>query len=57
MDDTQDLIFRLRRRAEIRRQIPVRRSVQEGKRDRLAHLLEEAADALEKTLPQQAANR
>lgn len=43
-----DLIFRLRKRAEIRRQIKDRKSVQEGKPDRIADLLEEAADALEK---------
>lgn len=42
-----DLIERLRKRAEIRRQIPTRKSVQEGKPDRIADLLEEAADALE----------
>lgn len=43
-----DLIERLRKRAEIRRQIQSRKSVQEGKPDRLADLLEEAANALEK---------
>jgi len=42
-----DLIDRLRKRAEIRRQIPSRKSVQEGEPDRIADLLEEAADALE----------
>lgn len=42
-----DLIFRLRKRAEIRRQIPTRKSVQEGSPDRIADLLEEAAVALE----------
>lgn len=42
-----DLIERLRKRAEIRRQISTRKSVQEGKPDRIADLLEEAADALE----------
>lgn len=31
MTDTEDLIYRLRKRAEIRRQIPTRKSVQEGK--------------------------
>lgn len=41
-----DLIERLRKRAEIRRQISTRKSVQEGKPDRIADLLEEAADAL-----------
>lgn len=43
---TQDLIFRLKERARIRRQISSRKSVQEGKPDRLADLLEEAAEAL-----------
>ncbi len=42
----QDLIERLEKRAEIRRQIPTRKSVQEGKPDRIADLLEEAANAL-----------
>jgi hypothetical protein len=42
-----DLIFRLRKRAEIRRQIPNRKSVQQGEPDRIADLLEEAANALE----------
>lgn len=43
----EDLIFRLRKRAEIRRNIQTRKSVQEGKPDRIADLLEEAAKALE----------
>lgn len=43
-----DLGHRLRKRAEIRRQIPSRKSVQEGKPDRLADLLEEAAAELER---------
>ena len=47
MPDHTDLIFRLRKRAEIRRQIATRKSVQEGKPDRLADLLDEAATALE----------
>lgn len=42
-----DLIFRLRKRAEIRRQIPGRKSVEEGQPDRIADLLEEAADRIE----------
>jgi hypothetical protein len=42
-----DLIYRLRKRAEIRRQITTRKSVQEGAPDRIADLLEEAAAALE----------
>ena len=41
-----DLIERLIKRAEIRRQIPNRKSVQEGKPDRIADLLEEAADTI-----------
>ncbi len=44
----ESLIQRLRKRAEIRRQIPTRKSVQEGQPDRLAMLLDEAADELEK---------
>ena len=44
----QDLVYRLRKRAEIRRQIPSRKSVQENKPDRMADLLEEAADELER---------
>jgi hypothetical protein len=42
MDET-DLVYRLRKRAEIRRQISGRKSVQEGKPDRISDLLEEAA--------------
>ena len=45
--EMEDLIFRLRERARIRRQIPGRKSVQEGKSDRIADLLEEAANAIE----------
>lgn len=44
----EDLVYRLRKRAEIRRQIPSRKSVQEGKADRLADLLEEAAAEIER---------
>lgn len=43
----QSLIFRLRKRAEIRRQIQGRKSVEEGKPDRIADLLEEAASRIE----------
>ncbi len=43
----QSLVFRLRKRAEIRRQINSRTSVQEGKPDRLADLLDEAAAQIE----------
>jgi hypothetical protein len=42
----QSLIFRLRKRAEIRRSIPSRKSVQDGEPDRIADLLEEAAERL-----------
>ena len=44
----QSLVYRLRKRAEIRRQIAGRKSVQEGRPDRLADLLDEAADELER---------
>jgi hypothetical protein len=44
----QSLVFRLRKRAEIRRQISSRKSVEEGKPDRIADLLEEAADEIER---------
>lgn len=43
----QSLVFRLLKRAEIRRQISSRKSVQEGKADRIADLLEEAAIEIE----------
>lgn len=46
MED-EDIVFRLRERARIRRQISSRKSVQENKPDRLADLLEEAADDIE----------
>ena len=46
--DEQDLVYRLRKRAEIRRQISSRKSVQEGKNDRIADLLEEAAIEIER---------
>jgi hypothetical protein len=42
-----DLVERLRKRAAIRRQIPTRKSVVEGKPDRIADLLEEAANRIE----------
>lgn len=41
-----DLVYRLLKRAEIRRQIQTRKSVQEGQPDRIADLLEEAAKAI-----------
>ena len=45
--EQQSLNFRLRKRAEIRRQISTRKSVQEGKPDRLADLLDEAAERID----------
>lgn len=45
--EEQSLIFRLRKRAEIRRNIRSRTSVVEGKPDRIAALLDEAADEIE----------
>ena len=45
--NVQDLVYRLRKRAEIRRQIPGRKSVQEGKPDRIADILEEAANEID----------
>lgn len=44
--EEQSLVFRLRKRAEIRRGITDRKSVQEGRPDRIADLLEEAADEI-----------
>jgi hypothetical protein len=44
----QSLVFRLRKRAEIRRQIQDRKSVLEGKPDRIADLLDEAATEIER---------
>ncbi len=46
--DETDLVYRLRKRAEIRRQIPSRKSVAEGKPDRMADLLDEAAAEIER---------
>ena len=43
----EPLVYRLRKRAEIRRSIPTRKSVQEGKPDRIADLLDEAANEIE----------
>ena len=45
--DQEDLVFRLRKRAEIRRQISSRKSVQEGQPDRISDILEEAATEIE----------
>lgn len=44
---TYNLVQRLRMRATIRKAIVTRKSVQEGKPDRLAELLEEAAERIE----------
>jgi hypothetical protein len=44
----QSLVYRLRKRAEIRRNIKDRKSVQEGAPDRIADLLEEAANEIER---------
>ena len=44
----QSLIFRLRKRAEIRRNNQERKSVQENRPDRISDLLEEAADEIER---------
>lgn len=44
---SNDLVERLRKRAEIRRGIINRKSVQEGRPDRLADLLDEAASDIE----------
>ena len=44
----QSLVYRLRKRAEIRRQIPGRKSFEEGTPDRIADLLDEAASEIER---------
>ena len=44
----QSLVYRLRKRAEIRRNNQDRKSVQEGRTDRIADLLEEAANEIER---------
>ncbi len=45
--EEQSLVYRLKKRAEIRRQISTRKSVQEGKPDRMADLLDEAANRID----------
>jgi hypothetical protein len=45
-----DLVYRLRKRAKIRRQIPTRKSVQENQPDRIADLLDEAANTIEQLM-------
>ena len=47
-DPKNDLVYRLRERARIRRQIPSRKSVQENKPDRISDLLEEAANEIQR---------
>ena len=44
----QSLVYRLRKRAEIRRNISERKSVQENQPDRIADLLEEAANEIDR---------
>ena len=46
--EEQTLVEKLRTRASIRRNIKDRKSVQEGKPDRIADLLEEAAKEIER---------
>lgn len=43
-----DIVYRLRKRAEIRRSIKTRKSVQEGREDRIADLLDEAAAEIQR---------
>jgi hypothetical protein len=45
---SQSLLYRLRKRAEIRRQIPGRLAVVENKPDKIADLLDEAANEIER---------
>ena len=47
MEET-DLVYRLLKRAEIRRSILERKSVQEGKPDRISDILEEAAAEIQR---------
>ena len=47
MVNQEDLVFRLRKRAEIRRQISSRKSVQQGQPDRISDILEEAANEID----------
>lgn len=46
--DENDIVYRLKKRAFIRRNISSRKSVQEGQPDRMADLLDEAAAEIEK---------
>ena len=45
--EQEDITIRLLKRAEIRRQIKTRKSVQEGSPDRISDLLEEGASVIE----------
>lgn len=45
--NNNDIVYRLKKRAEIRRAIPTRKSVQAKEPDRIADLLEEAAMEIE----------
>ena len=47
-DNENDIVYRLNLRAEIRRQIPGRKSVEQGLPDRIADILEEAALEIER---------
>ena len=44
---SDDIIYRLRKRAEIRKSITSRKSVQNNEPDRISDLLEEAANEIE----------
>lgn len=48
MDNSEDIVKRLLKRAEIRRSITTRKSVLLGETDRLSDLLEEAALEIER---------
>lgn len=49
----QPIIYRLRKRAQIRRQIPGRLAVVENKPDKIANLLDEAANTIESLIKEQ----
>lgn len=53
----QPLVYRLRERARIRRQIPNRRSALENKPDRISDLLDEAASEIERLRHQYIGNK
>jgi hypothetical protein len=50
MENSENLVERLRKRATIRRSIPTRKSVQQGETDRISNILEEAADEIDKLI-------